>query len=439
MNQKILFTFFLATGLNFLFAQNDIQSGPMVGYCTTREVALWIQLTHPSNVIIKYFEKVKNAKKFTTLEKKAIKSEYFVVKLIADSVLPGKTYNYEVFINGKKKEFDFPLQFKTPPNWRYRTEEPNFTIACGSGTYINDSIYDRKGKPYGAKVNIFEEIYHKKPDIMLWLGDNIYLRSEEWASNTGIAYRYTNTRSVKVIRQLMASTANYAIWDDHDAGPNDCDGSFWNIENTLRFFNLFWANPGTGVKDIKGAISFFNWGNVDFFLLDNRYYRDPDHLKATSKTLLGEKQKKWFLNALVSSNASFKIVAMGGQFLNSAKNFETYSNYGFEKERQEILDFIDTQKLKNVIFLTGDRHFTELSYLQTAKNKIEIYDFTVSPLTSGPAESAKDEINKYRVPETSVMQRNFGFISYISSKKACKLQSFDTEGNLLWEKYIFKK
>jgi len=439
MKQKVLLSLFFIFSLNSLFAQNGIKTGPMVGYCTTREVALWIQLSQTADVQIKYFEQLKNAKKYSTLEKKAIKSDYYVVKLLADSVLPGRIYNYEVYINGEKQKFDFPLQFKTPENWRYRTEEPNFTIACGSGTYINDDIYDRKGKAYGAEVNIFDEIYRKKPDIMLWLGDNIYLRSEEWNSNTGIAYRYSDTRSVKAIRQLMASTANYSIWDDHDAGPNDCDGSFWNIENTLHFFDLFWANPSTGVKDIKGAISFFNWGDVDFFLLDNRYYRDPDHLIASNKTMLGKKQKKWFLNALVSSNASFKIVVMGGQFLNSAKNFETYSNYGFEKERQEIIDFIDTQKIKNVIFLTGDRHFTELSYYQTPKNNIEIYDFTVSPLTSSPAKSASDEINKYRVPETFVLQRNFGFISYEKSKKACKLQTFDAKGNLLWEKYIYKK
>ena len=35
-------------------------------------------------------------------------------KLIADSVMPGLTYKYEVYIDNKKINFDYPLRFKTP-------------------------------------------------------------------------------------------------------------------------------------------------------------------------------------------------------------------------------------------------------------------------------------------------------------------------------------
>jgi alkaline phosphatase D len=78
---------------------------------------------------------------------------------------------------------------------------------------------------------------------------------------------------------------------------------------------------------------------VDFILLDNRYYRTPNKLIAENKTILGEQQKQWLKDALVSSLSTFKVVAMGGQFLNDVGKYETYSNNGFEKERQEIIDF----------------------------------------------------------------------------------------------------
>lgn len=50
---------------------------------------------------------------------------------------------------------------------------------------------------------------------------------------------------------------------------------------------------------------------------------------------------------------------MGGQFLSTAKMYETYVSNGFDHERQVIIDFIQQHQIKNVIFLTGDVHFTE--------------------------------------------------------------------------------
>ncbi len=425
-----------------IYAQNsEIKSYPMVGYSTSKEVALWVQTTQKAEVSIQYFQTLKPQKKWHTASKASLPKNFLVTKFIADSVMPGKKYSYEVWINKVKQNFNYPLKFSTPAIWKYQTDAPDFSVACGSGTYINDSLYDREGKPYGGAYEIFAQIANQKPDIMLWLGDNIYLRADEWNSRTGIAYRYTNTRANEGIRTIFASCPNYAIWDDHDAGPNDCDASFWNINQTLDIFKLFWANPSYGIKNIKGAISFFNWSDVDFFLIDNRYYRDPNNLENQNKTMLGKAQKEWLKKALVYSHASFKIIIIGGQFLNTAKNFETYSNHGFKKERNEIINFIDKQKIKNIIFLTGDRHFTELSHFLTQKNKIDIYDFTVSPLSSSPSTSAVRETNKNKEQGSLQIQRNFGILSFNGKKKDRNiiLKSFDKTGNLIWEKSILKK
>jgi alkaline phosphatase D len=240
------------------------------------------------------------------------------------------------------------------------------------------------------------------------------------------------------MQPLLANTFNYAIWDDHDFGPNNSDKSFAFKDLTLEAFKAFWANPSYGLPGVPGAITFFNWNDVDFFLLDNRYYRDPDNLKTQGyKTQLGRAQLEWLKQALVFSKASFKVVVMGGQFLNTAGVYETYTNYGFEKERQEIIDWIYNQKIYNVVFLTGDRHHTEFSVLK-ADGQPTIYDLTVSPLNSRPNVYAVNEVNELRVPGTLVTERNFAIVKFTGPKKQRKMviTIYDKDGNEIWTKEV---
>jgi alkaline phosphatase D len=290
--------------------------------------------------------------------------------------------------------------------------------------------------PYGSEYEIFEAINESKPDFMIWLGDNMYLREPDWNSWTGITKRWTHSRSVPEMQPLLASAHHYAIWDDHDYGPNNSDRGWWNKNQTYEAFQLFWANPSYGIGDMKGVITQFQWNDVDFILLDNRYYRTPNKLIAENKTILGEQQKQWLKDALVSSLSTFKVVAMGGQFLNDVGKYETYSNNGFEKERQEIIDFIYKQQIKNVLFLTGDRHHTELSVLEE-DGKPRIIDITVSALTSG-AGHAREEANNLRVEGTYTNKHNYGLISFRGSEKdrEMHIQILNKDGQLIWERFF---
>ena len=173
--------------------------------------------------------------------------------------------------------------FGRPPLWQYRSDPPEMKIALGSCVFINDEPFDRPGKPYGGDYRIFESIQREKPDLMLWLGDNTYLREADWYSRTGIIHRYTHTRNVEEMQALLASTSNYAIWDDHDYGPNDSDHTFRNKQMTLRAFQLFWGNPTYGLEDNGGITSSFEWGDAEFFLLDNRYFRTPNNKKTSTR------------------------------------------------------------------------------------------------------------------------------------------------------------
>ncbi len=134
-------------------------------------------------------------------------------------------------------------------------------------------------------------------------------------------------------------------------------------------------------------------------------------------------------DALVSSEARFKVIAIGGQFLTSVKAFETYSNNGYEEERNEIINFIYEHDIKGVVFLSGDRHFTELSCLHK-KGEPTIYELTTSSFTAGVNTHGDSEENKYRIPETLVMRHNFSLLNFTGPEENRELliENFDYPG-----------
>ncbi|MFN3638833.1 MAG: alkaline phosphatase D family protein [Chloroherpetonaceae bacterium] len=435
--KNIVLSFFLLVHASLLLAQAELlQSGPMLGYSDMKETLLWVQTKSQAKVKFEYWEKGKPEQKFTTEELYTNKQTAFTAKAIADKVEPGRRYEYALYINGQKVERPYPLEFQTQPLWQWRTDPPEFTIAVGSCAYINEEQYDRPGRSYGSNYDIFKSIYSKKPDVMLWLGDNIYLREPDWNTREGIFHRYTHARSLPELQPLLASTHHYAIWDDHDYGPNDHDRSFWNKETTLEAFKLFWGNPAYGVAGLNGITGQAQWGDVEIFLLDNRYNRTPNARKTQTRTILGEAQFQWLIDALVTSKATFKLIAIGGQVLNSVAKYETYENIAPE-EKARLIQAITDEGIQGVIFIDGDRHHTELSKLER-KGTYPLYDLTVSPLTSGVSVNAAKEENAHRVPETIVTEHNFGILKFSGkqNERVLTITIYNKDGNPLWTREL---
>jgi len=418
-----------------VFAQSGLlQSGPMVGYSEMNEVLLWVQTTAPATVKFLYRAKDEPSKTYATDEVTTRKEEAFTARLKADSLRPGTRYEYELWIDSKNVERPYPLEFQTQRLWQWREEPPPFSIAVGSCAYINEDGYDRPGTPYGGGYEIFTSIYDKHPDAMLWLGDNTYLREADWGTASGILHRYTHTRSLPELQPLLGSAHNYAIWDDHDFGPNDADRGFRGREASLQAFKLFWGNPTYGSDRLTGTATSFQWADVEFFLLDNRTFRSPDHRRTGTRQLLGDDQIEWLIDKLVSSTATFKIVAIGGQVLNPVDKFENYAI--FPEERRKLLAALDSEKVSGVFFLSGDRHHSELTRLDRP-GTYPLYDLTVSPLTS-TAYNNESEANTLRVPGTYIHQRNFAILEFSGPYKErnMKITLFDTNGALLWSRTV---
>ena len=153
-----------------------VNAGPMVGYSSKMEVALWIQTNNESDVKFLYWDKKNPSLILETENFKTEKKSGYTATLIADKVTSGTEYYYQPVINGKKINFDYSLEFQTQKHWEYRTNPPDFSFAFGSCAYTNEKDKDRPGKSYGGDYFIYSSILEKDPDFMLWLGDNVYFR-----------------------------------------------------------------------------------------------------------------------------------------------------------------------------------------------------------------------------------------------------------------------
>ena len=435
MIKKLLYAVILSCIPFTSFGQDLVQSGPMVGYSTMKEALLWVQTTKSTEVYFKYYDKENPKERFTTEKYTTKANSAFVAKLVADKILPGKKYTYELYVGGKKVQRNYPMEFQSQTLWQWRTDPPEVNFAVGSCNYVNEPEFDRPGKPYGSEYEIFESIHSKRPDFMLWLGDNTYLREVDWNSRTGFFHRYTHTRSLPELQPLLASTHHYAIWDDHDYGPNDSDGSYWLKKTASEVFKLFWGNPNYDVIDKGGITGFFQWADLDFFLLDNRYYRTANNNHTVERQMLGKDQIDWLINALSSSRAPFKFIAIGSQFISSEAMYENNATY--QNERNYLIQKIREAKIEGVVFLDGDRHHTVLSKMQENDRVPPIYDLTCSSLTAG-AHASKEESNVYKLEETLVGQHNFGMLKVSGPRKerVLTIQIVDKDGKELWTKDI---
>ncbi len=411
-----------------------LRSGPMVAYSEIREAAIWVQATRPAQVKIQYRPIGSTEKFMETMPVMTDREMGNTATVVLGELTKGTKYEYQVMINGRKEEFPFPTQFQTLPYWQYRTDPPNFTFAVGSCNYVTDTTYDRPGKPYGSEHEIFTAITKDKPDAFLWLGDNAYYREADWNTKSGMIYRQSHTRALAETRALFASTHNYATWDDHDFGPNDANRSFGQRGVNADIFRAFWPMLNTNLTGQGGVTSTFEWGDAQFFLLDDRYFRAPNEDTSKGKQFFGDAQLEWLREALISSKATFKIVACGGQMLNTAAIYENLSTY--PKEYEKFLNLLLNSPASGIFLMSGDRHHSELQKMDRT-GTYPIYELTCSPLTAGAANPK--ETNNYRVEGTLIPSKhNYALVNFSGPRRDRKMTITmkGVNGEEIWKREI---
>ena len=432
----------------FASAKGTLISGPMLGYQAQREVLIWVETKEARTVALDYWlaGKPETAKKITKTRPRIYPSGTQPMKFALPLLEMGASYEYALTIDNEKVTRPYPLAFKTRTQWEWRTPPPDFKFIFGSCAYLNEPIYDRPGTPYGKGTEIFQHMADSGADFMVWGGDNWYLREADFSSESGIWYRYSHDRATPDLQKLYAVMHHYATWDDHDYGSNDANKSFELKDVSLAAFKAYWGNATWGEADNLGVYGKFFWGDAAFFLMDNRWYRDDDHLDDSAavamKTQYGARQRDWLKQSLLAAQTlgqfPFKFIVTGGQVITDfGGKSETFAYY--TREREDLLKFIADEKIPGVIFLSGDVHFTELAKKQIGATQW-VYELTSSPFSSGAEVAAATERknDSHRVEGTFVADQNYCTVALGGPKGArvITMACFDKTGTKRWERTI---
>ncbi len=369
--------------------------GPMVGAPSANAIAVWVRTSGAFNVELE----VATRRDFADVRRgpavEATEENDFCVVARMEGLSPATSYFYRLRFDGVLDRYQ-PLPYRTRTAPRGRTA---FRAAFGSCARLQIDTEQR----------IFSVAQALEPDLMFFLGDNVYADTDQPAA---LADLYRRQREIERLTPLIRSVPSLAIWDDHDFALNDSDRTNPIREQSLRVFKQYWANPSYGAPQTEGIFFKYAYGGVDFFFLDGRYYRDPgDVPDGPGKTMLGVEQKAWLKDELRASRAPFKVLVSGGGFSMAERNGDSWAVY--KHERDEFLNFIRDQRIEGVFGISGDSHMGELNCIPWSdEGGYDFYDLCSSPLANLPDLDFVDQMPEVRIRPVWTRSVNVGLLAF---------------------------
>jgi alkaline phosphatase D len=308
---------------------------------------------------------------------------------------------------------------------------------CGQGWGINPEI---------GGMRIYKTMLDQDPDFFIHNGDNIYadgpLEDTVQAPDGGVwrnafldrvpskrkvaesldefrgCYRY-NLCDANLLA-FGASVPQVWQWNDHETLNN------WSASKSLA------ADDRYLEKDLPTLVSrarraFLEYAplrlqpdgdgqrlyrrlpygpQLDLFVIDLRSYRGPNSYNRQRRrnrqtSLFGSDQLAWLKNDLLRSTARWKIIACDaplgltnpdGRDAKGRQRYESAANgngppLGRELELAELLSFLKRHRVHNLIWLTGDFHYTAAHHYDPQRAVFKDFDpfweFVSGPLNAG--------------------------------------------------------
>ncbi len=334
-----------------------LELGPLLGHVGPTNARVWLKASGPALLSVVVGEQANLSDRTGFKAPKADAASFFSTQVELTELSPATRYYYAVLVDG---ELATPRPF------------PTFTTAPVPGTsgrqrFAFVSCVGNDGfNSAGAWADLATRT---KFDVLLMLGDNHYGNTTDAAKHFQF---FGVQRRLPGYAEISQRAPQYAIWDNHDYGPEPADKRQPKKADSWRAFQMLWANPSYGEPDNPGVYFNFTRGDIDFFMLDGRYYRDANNAPEDGKkTHLGEKQLAWLKRELLASKAKVKVLATGGEWQTHG---QAASWTSFPRERDDLFKFIGDHNITGLLLLSGDRHFT--AAYQAAGKFIEV--------TSGP-------------------------------------------------------
>ena len=241
-------------------------------------------------------------------------------------------------------------------------------------------------RPAEGGYAVFPTMLRHPAEFFLFVGDTVYADvpcdrpgtapGANFRASSLAQYRarHRHNREDAGFQALLRRMSVYAIWDDHEV-RNDFAGTTEPLMPVgRRAFLDYWPivppaeEPGRLYRRVR-------WGRLlELFILDTRQYRSDNSVPdGPGKTMLGAPQRRWLVDGVTSSTATWKIVVSSVTLALATGRPERRDGWsganvfglpqdgaGFATERDAILGEFHRRGVRNLVFIAADVHHAEL-------------------------------------------------------------------------------
>lgn len=470
----------------------------MIGDVVPGRAIVWSRSDRPARMIVEYSTAESFANPVRVIGPHAIEATDFTARVDLSGLPSGQ----QMFCRVMFRSLDDDRTLSEPVTARFRT------VPSGRRTIRFTWSGDTAGQGWGINAEFggmraYEMMRARQPDFFLHSGDQIYadgpMPAEVRLPDGKIWKNITTEAKSKVAETLNEYRGNYLYnlldenvrrfcsevpqiwqWDDHEVLNN------WSPGKDMKALDAY-SEKRIALLVARATRAFLEYAPVryspeqneriyrhmpyspllDVFVVDMRSYRgsnsgnrQPQESEETS--YLGRPQLQWLEQALRQSKATWKVIAadmpLGLIVGDGPGRFEASSNgdsppLGRELEIAQVLSSIKRNKVRNVVWLTADTHYTAAHYYDPRKAQFTDFDpfweFVSGPLhagTFGPNETddtfgIQVEFQKHapkgapNQPPSAGMQF-FGEVEIDGKSAGMTVRLLDNTGAQLYEKRL---
>ncbi|HEU4369588.1 MAG TPA: alkaline phosphatase D family protein [Methylomirabilota bacterium] len=361
------------------------------------EAILWARAARAGEVRVEVGTTVGDAG--LRLTREAVEAEDLLVRVPLDALAPATRHRYRVVQDGERVDGEFTTA-PTP-------DVPARVTFLWSGDLGGGGSHCRS---LDGGYRIFRAMAQHAADFFLFVGDTIYadalcnrpdtVPGANFRAKTLAEYRarHRYNREDPAFQEFLRRTPVFATWDDHEVRNDFAGPSEPRMPNGRQAFIDYWP-VAAGGDDPHRLYRRARWGRLlELFILDTRQYRSDNSLPdGPVKTMLGAAQRRWLLEAVPASTATWKVVVSSVPLAiptgrPDRRDSWTDANVlglapengtGFVTERDAILRHFRMRDVKNLVFIAADVHHAEVIRHQPYASW-SFHELIAGPLSAGP-------------------------------------------------------
>jgi alkaline phosphatase D len=406
--------------------------GVMAGDVTGDRAIVWSRTDRPARMVVEWSTRESFTDARRLVGPAALPETGFTARVDLAGLPPDQTIVYRVLFQDLADLTTWSL----PARGRFRSAPvaPRDVRLAWSA--------DTVGQGWGIDLargglRTYETMRRLEPDVFVHCGDTIYADNplaETVPLDDGSVWRNLVTPAkAKVaetleefrgnylynlldekLRRFNAEVAQVVLWDDHEVlnnwypterleDPRYGEKSVALLAARAKRAFLEHSPIRHACDDLERVYRRIPYGPLlEVFAIDMRSQRAANSLNTQptagpETALLGRAQLDWLKHGLARSSAAWKVVAsdmpLGLVVKDGPEHFEAVANgdggppLGRELEIAELLRFLRIERVRNVVWITGDVHFAAAHHYDPERARVRDFDpfweFVTGPLHAG--------------------------------------------------------